>query len=461
MLSWLNLQGRLGGRSSETGLSSQGIEGNREVRADEFSKFCGEVNKEIVKAINSKLCLDGEDKIERLEGRDTRNRIFERTNSGDGFVCIFSDEKKLLELRTGLESVKRVLLDLVERQEREMSGWMGDAEDSGKGKEKVREINAQICTLSKIFCEELLLNLTCVLGLASSTEHSLWVNIISLLIVFEIRSCQQISLFNGDGLDSNQDKLVMLGWLRANSDEFFSFLLRLYGLIPITYKVGEVLRDVSTLLNLSQGSGIVDKQNNRTFQISDSFRSMSTEIINDLIYRQKILLKLIELSGNQCFDVSSDSVATLRCYLFVSPQITNEYILQNQQTFFSCIFENLIQSGEYVPQRHGLRLLNQLLSLKELSKTMTVFSSSCEYLQVFMKLITSSLDSTSFEAFHIFKLFIANPNKPPGIQKVLLKNREKIIEFLIQFQPSRTDPQFISDKEVSRVSGFTHLLPDS
>lgn len=428
-----------------------GFEGGGEEAKAEFLQICEQINAYIIR-LSNKYRKEGDNKIERMDRRRERVLVFERMVSYKReFNQIIRSEKKEIDLREMLERIKSIFLDLVEMQEKELSLWLrGGGQQAVELSERVERIHRQIFALSEMYCNLVLLNITCVLGYISADEHSLWVSILSLLIVFEIRGCQHTALLKESQLrnEPDQDKFVILDWLNENCDEFFSLLIRQYSVIPLTYKIGEVLRDISTMLNLAQGPGIVDKQNNKTFPISESFKNKSNEITHHLIYKQEMFTNLIKLSGNQCFDISSDSISTLRCYLFVSPKMTSEYILNNQQTFFSNIFEILIHSSEYVPQRHGMRLLNQLFSLKELSKVMTVFSSSSEYLKIFMNLITSHLNTTSFEAFHIFKLFVANPNKSPKIQKILSKNRDKIVQFLIHFQTSRTDPQFISDKQV-------------
>lgn len=447
----------IGGNSA--GESSNLEDGDDEKVRIEFLQICEEINGYIIR-LSNEYRAQGDDKIDKMNKKDERVRVFERMMSYKmEFSQIIRSEKKEIDSRERLERIKSIFLDLVEKQERELSLWLsGGDQQTVEWNERVDCIYRQIFSLSEMYCNLVLLNITCVLGYISTEEHSLWVNILSLLIVFEIRSCQHTALLKEGWQrnESDQYKFVILEWLNMNCDEFFSLLIRQYSVIPLTYKIGEVLRDISTMLNLAQGPGIVDKQNNKTFPISESFKSKSNEITRHLIYEQEMFTNLIRLSGNQCFDISSDSISTLRCYLFVSPKMTSEYILSNQQAFFSNIFEVLILSREYVPQRHGLRLLNQLFSLKELSKVMTMFSSSSEYLKIFMNLITSHLNTTSFEAFHIFKLFVANPKKSPKIQKILFKNRDKIVQFLIHFQTSRTDPQFISDKQVRYLALVTN-----
>lgn len=54
-----------------------------------------------------------------------------------------------------------------------------------------------------------------------------------------------------------------------------------------------------------------------------------------------------------------------------------------------------------------------------------------------------------FEAFHVFKLFIANPNKEQPIKEIIRANNKKLIQFLKAFQEDRTeDQQFLEEKEL-------------
>ena len=60
--------------------------------------------------------------------------------------------------------------------------------------------------------------------------------------------------------------------------------------------------------------------------------------------------------------------------------------------------------------------------------------------------LLSRRQSIQFEAFHVFKVFVANPNKPPAVLSILLKNREKMIGYLANFQKDREDEQFVEEK---------------
>lgn len=48
--------------------------------------------------------------------------------------------------------------------------------------------------------------------------------------------------------------------------------------------------------------------------------------------------------------------------------------------------------------------------------------------------------SIQFEAFHVFKVFVANPNKPQAILDILVKNKAKLISYLTEFHNDKGEP---------------------
>jgi hypothetical protein len=50
------------------------------------------------------------------------------------------------------------------------------------------------------------------------------------------------------------------------------------------------------------------------------------------------------------------------------------------------------------------------------------------------------------EAFHVFKIFVANPQKPPRVQQILYKNKDRLIKLLETLKANRSDEQFDEDK---------------
>ena len=62
--------------------------------------------------------------------------------------------------------------------------------------------------------------------------------------------------------------------------------------------------------------------------------------------------------------------------------------------------------------------------------------------------IVGNTKAIQFEAFHVFKIFVANPKKSPGIVEILSRNKKKLIEFLMKFQKDKenADEQFNEEK---------------
>lgn len=64
---------------------------------------------------------------------------------------------------------------------------------------------------------------------------------------------------------------------------------------------------------------------------------------------------------------------------------------------------------------------------------MTKYISDQQNLKLMMTLLRDKSRNIQFEAFHVFKVFVANPNKPPGILHILSKNKDKLSAFLTNF----------------------------
>ncbi|KAL0367630.1 UNVERIFIED_CONTAM: Calcium-binding protein 39 [Sesamum radiatum] len=107
----------------------------------------------------------------------------------------------------------------------------------------------------------------------------------------------------------------------------------------------------------------------------------------------ELFFKFVELPN---FDVSSDAFATFK--------------------FFEH-YEKLLMSANYVTRRQ---------SLKDSSKNIQIL------------------------AFDIFKIFVANPNKPQDIKIILAKNHEKLLALLQNLSPGKgdEDDEFEEEKEM-------------
>lgn len=75
-----------------------------------------------------------------------------------------------------------------------------------------------------------------------------------------------------------------------------------------------------------------------------------------------------------------------------------------------------------------------------------------------MNLLKDDRKMVQYEGFHVFKVFVANPNKSIEVQRILINNRERLLRFLPAFLEDRTDDdQFLDEK--SFLVRQVELLP--
>ena len=70
-------------------------------------------------------------------------------------------------------------------------------------------------------------------------------------------------------------------------------------------------------------------------------------------------------------------------------------------------------------------------------RVMFEYVKSKRHLMLVMNLLRSSSRSIQHEAFHVFKVFVANPRKPDDIKSILVSNRDKLLRFLTAFLEER------------------------
>ncbi|XP_071838100.1 calcium-binding protein 39-like [Apostichopus japonicus] len=153
--------------------------------------------------------------------------------------------------------------------------------------------------------------------------------------------------------------------------------------------------------------------------------------------------KYVEMST---FDIASDAFSTFKELLTRHKIMCAEFLEKNYDEVFKN-YEGLLNSTNYVTRRQSLKLLGELLLDRHNFSTMTRYISNPENLKLMMTLLRDKSRNIQFEAFHVFKVFVANPNKSQATLDILLKNKDKLVEFLLQFHTDRTeDDQFNDEK---------------
>jgi len=146
------------------------------------------------------------------------------------------------------------------------------------------------------------------------------------------------------------------------------------------------------------------------------------------------------------FDIASDAFASFREMLTRHKQLVAEFLDSNYTKFFE-EYQKLLTSPNYVTKRQSLKLLNEILLERTNFTIMTRYISVGDTLKLMMNLLRDKSRNIQFEAFHVFKVFVANPNKSKQVLDILVKNKEKLESFLTNFHNDRNDDQQFHDEK--------------
>jgi calcium binding protein 39 len=178
-------------------------------------------------------------------------------------------------------------------------------------------------------------------------------------------------------------------------------------------------------------------------------------VLNSAIFEE--MFDKVELSN---FEIASDAFNTFKdlitrhktlVSLFLKP--TEEEIPEGEEdtsnfTFFFQKYNKLLESENYVTRRQSIKLLGELLCEKKNGLIMKKYVASVEDLALIMRLLRDDSRSIQFEAFHVFKIFVANPKKSSDVHRLLFNNKDKLQRYLAEFQLDREDEQFKEERDV-------------
>ena len=146
------------------------------------------------------------------------------------------------------------------------------------------------------------------------------------------------------------------------------------------------------------------------------------------------------------FDVASDAFATARELLTRHRALVAAFLDTRHEAFFAQ-YGRLIRSPSYVTKRQSLKLLGELLLDRANFATMTRFIASADHLKAVMGLLRDPSPSIQYEAFHCFKIFVANPRKDGQVLDLLQRNRTRLLAFLEPFLAARRHRMRTSEKK--------------
>ncbi|VFQ88644.1 unnamed protein product [Cuscuta campestris] len=146
------------------------------------------------------------------------------------------------------------------------------------------------------------------------------------------------------------------------------------------------------------------------------------------------------------FDIAADAAATFKELLTRHKSTVAEFLSKNYDWFFAEYNSKLLESANYITRRQAVKLLGDILLDRSNSAVMTRYVSSRDNLRILMNLLRETSKSIQIEAFHVFKLFAANQNKPPDIVGILVANKSKLLRLFADFKTDKEDEQFEADK---------------
>eukprot|EP00850_Spirogloea_muscicola_P001082 SM000004S14952 [mRNA] locus=s4:445687:448436:+ [translate_table: standard] len=160
-------------------------------------------------------------------------------------------------------------------------------------------------------------------------------------------------------------------------------------------------------------------------------------LIRGLILESSDFLRFFHFIESPNFDLGSDAFTTFKFFNF---------------------YNQLLLSDNYVARRQSLKLLGGILLDRTYKQIMLQYISDTQNLRQMMMLLRDPRKNIQFEAFHVFKIFVANPNKTQPIVDALARNGDMLLKFLDTFHVDKEDEQFEEEKLVVK-KGIKQLLP--
>ena len=179
-------------------------------------------------------------------------------------------------------------------------------------------------------------------------------------------------------------------------------------------------------------------------------------LVRKILYGENFW-KMFEYMQLETFEIASDAMATFREALTRHKDVAAEFLNANYERFVKA-YTDLLEKGNYVTRRQALKLLGELLLDSANVTVMLKYVAEVENLCLMMNLMRDESKSIQFEAFHIFKVFVANPDKPASVAMILSKSKAKLITYLEDFQTTREDESFQSER--SMLLSLLAELPD-
>jgi calcium binding protein 39 len=172
---------------------------------------------------------------------------------------------------------------------------------------------------------------------------------------------------------------------------------------------------------------------------------LTTMFLKDMPSELEVLFKVTKTNAN--FDVSADAFRNITKVLRGHKQATLETLSESFDRIFG-LLNSLLESTNYVTKRQTLQLLGELLLDPINFSVMQRYVASRANLKLLMLQLRETSQAIRMEAYNVFKIFVANPNKSPEVEQVLVRNREKLLAFVCELGKNETSREFHHEKSL-------------
>uniref|UniRef100_A0ACD5WVM9 Uncharacterized protein n=1 Tax=Avena sativa TaxID=4498 RepID=A0ACD5WVM9_AVESA len=158
----------------------------------------------------------------------------------------------------------------------------------------------------------------------------------------------------------------------------------------------------------------------------------------------ELFFEYVELPN---FDIASDALNTFKDLLTKHETVVSEFLGSHYQKFFEH-YTRILTSNNYVTRRQSVKFLSEFLLEASNSKIMKRFIMEVHFLNIMIGLLKDSSKNIRICAFHVFKVFVANPNKPRSIVEALRDNRRELLKLLHNLPASKGEDELDEERDL-------------
>lgn len=189
------------------------------------------------------------------------------------------------------------------------------------------------------------------------------------------------------------------------------------------------------------------------------------EQLNRIILKDSQLWKFFQFATINNFEISTQSLQILTSALTEHPKLVSQefFSIESNITKFILNINKLIAHGSYVTKRQSTKLLSSLILRKANNQLMQYYINSPDNLKLIMTVMTDKSKNLQLEAFHVFKVMVANPRKTKPVFDILTKNRDKLLIYFEKFGADNLDQTFRDERNfiIQQIDGLPRLVVSS